>query len=461
MSVLLSNYSNLTSGLQLSNSGDVIANSYSFIEGNEVVNIKDRLVNWIGGDSTGKNRISTGEGILTIAMPTGDRTFENIITVNGPNITGQAGVANFRKKVIMWDDLEVQGAISVGEGVSVLTSDSGYTKDQMNSTFNALNGTVSETETVIIPDLVIIPKAPQETTYTKTEVDTILAQKANDETTYNKTEVDTILTQKANDETTYNKTEVDTILTQKANDETTYNKTQVDSLLDSKEPSFITVAPLLKNLNVETGTIDIILSEAFLSNIDGKVDQSYVDDELATKANTSDLSLLYQAKLKNESSIGYSVLGPDDKTVYSLEASSGIYLLPTYTIVDNVHSNYRIQIRVDELYTAQAQAYTNNAIAAIQSPYWIAIKVSFAGAIITSTGIHAVTTIAKAANGSYYNISFPSHPLGASAIFITAAAEFSIFYREQTLNSIRIYTRTGTNQEAQSPSNDWTLLILA
>jgi hypothetical protein len=269
----------------------------------------------------------------------------------------------------MWGDLLVEGAISVGGGVSVLTSASGYTKEQMNSTFNALNGTeTTDTETVIIPDLVIIPKAPQETTYTKTEVDTILAQKANDETTYNKTEVDTILTQKANDETTY-------------------NKTQVDSLLDSKEPSFITVAPLLKNLNVETGTIDIILSEAFLSNIDGKVDQSYVDDELATKANTSDLSLLYQAKLKNESSIGYSVLGPDDKTVYSLEASSGIYLLPTYTMVDNVPSNYRIQIRVDELYTAQAQAYTNNAIAAIPSPFWCAGKVDgFSMAKLASQG---------------------------------------------------------------------------
>jgi hypothetical protein len=278
--------------------------------------LKQDSINWLYGDSSAKNTISTGDGILTIAMPdtVGGDAFTTVIKVNGPYITGEEGHATFYRKVNMNNNLDVSGTINMG-GMSVLTTDTSYTK------------------------------------------------------------------------------------------------AAVDDLLLLQEPKFITVAPLLKNLNFETGTIDLILSEAFLSNIDGKVDQSYVDDALATKANTADLSLLYQPKLSNESSIGYSVLGPDDKTVYSLEASSGIYLLPTYTMVDNVPSDYRIQIKVDELYTAQAQAYTNNAIAAIElNPCWVSGKVN--GATLDKVSRGRVPFNVSRVSVGIYEITFASHPLG-------------------------------------------------
>jgi hypothetical protein len=88
------------------------------------------------------------------------------------------------------------------------------------------------------------------------------------------------------------------------------------------------------------------------------IDSSYSNTEVNTAL------ALKQDKLKNDSTIGYSVLGPDGKTVYSLEASDGIYLTPTFTMVNNNPSNYRIQIKVDELYTAQAQTYARSAAAA-------------------------------------------------------------------------------------------------
>jgi hypothetical protein len=43
----------------------LIVNSLSNIDGNKLINIKDGLMNWLSGDSTGKNTISTGEGLLT------------------------------------------------------------------------------------------------------------------------------------------------------------------------------------------------------------------------------------------------------------------------------------------------------------------------------------------------------------------------------------------------------------
>jgi len=122
MSILLSNYSSLTTGLNLSNSSDVIANSYSLIEGNDVVNIKDLIaeagvdaytkaetdaalllkkntINWITGDSSSINTNSTGEGVLSIALPGVNGTFTDAIRINGPNITGEEGHATFYKNI--------------------------------------------------------------------------------------------------------------------------------------------------------------------------------------------------------------------------------------------------------------------------------------------------------------------------------------------------------------------------
>ena len=43
MSVILSNYSMMLSGVNLTNSSDVVANSYSVIQGNKIVNLLDLI----------------------------------------------------------------------------------------------------------------------------------------------------------------------------------------------------------------------------------------------------------------------------------------------------------------------------------------------------------------------------------------------------------------------------------
>ena len=65
--------------------------------------------------------------------------------------------------------------------------------------------------------------------------------------------------------TGYTKTQMDTSLTAKANTATTYTMTATNTLLDTKEPSFITVYPVLKNLIFETGNIELILDSEFTS----------------------------------------------------------------------------------------------------------------------------------------------------------------------------------------------------
>jgi hypothetical protein len=112
MNVSLSNYDYLSGGVELSNSSDILANSFSLIEGGKIVNIKTIIetvveatmtppLNWLYGDSTAKNTISTGDGLLTISIPEGEGdtlTFSTVISVNGPYITGEEGHATFYNK---------------------------------------------------------------------------------------------------------------------------------------------------------------------------------------------------------------------------------------------------------------------------------------------------------------------------------------------------------------------------
>ena len=144
-------------GINLSNEINVIANSFSVIQGNEIKNILDLIgtatgsvdaytktqtdnklalkqdtVNWLSGDSSNKNTISTGQGLFTIAVPYGS-TDENVMAVNGPNYPeALRGQISMFKKCVMINDLEVQGAISAG-GLSVLTTGTGYMKSQTYS----------------------------------------------------------------------------------------------------------------------------------------------------------------------------------------------------------------------------------------------------------------------------------------------------------------------------------------
>jgi hypothetical protein len=142
-------------GIDLSNSIEVVADSVSLIRENGVVNILDLIavagvdaytkaetdaalllkqdtLNWLTGDSTAKNTISTGEGFLEIAMPIDGGTFEAVAKVNGPNISGEEGQVTFYNKVVMNEALEVSGAIA-SAGFSVLTTDTAYTKNETST----------------------------------------------------------------------------------------------------------------------------------------------------------------------------------------------------------------------------------------------------------------------------------------------------------------------------------------
>jgi hypothetical protein len=214
--------------VSLTNSNDLVVNSLSINDGNKIVNIKDRFMNWLSGDSTGKNVISTGEGIFTIAMPAGSGA---ALVVNGPNITGKVGHATFYSKVSMLEDLQVSWAITRG-GLNVITTETGYTKTEINDRFSALNSSVGDIGVVGIPFASqIISKADKEAVYDKTEIDTLLAELSLSAT-------DSI---DAKASSTY----VDEELAKKANDETTYSKTQIDSFFIRNDP-YLVQAPLQK-----------------------------------------------------------------------------------------------------------------------------------------------------------------------------------------------------------------------
>jgi hypothetical protein len=109
--------------------------------------LKQNTLNWILGNSSGSNTISTGEGVLSIALPGASGTFTDAIRINGPNITGEEGQSTFYQKVIMNEALEVSGGITMG-GLSVLTTGTAYTKDE-TLTQSEVNDMLSQSLTYI------------------------------------------------------------------------------------------------------------------------------------------------------------------------------------------------------------------------------------------------------------------------------------------------------------------------
>ena len=112
-----------------------------------------------------------------------------------------------------------------------------YSRTEINSLINSGYGN-------LMIDNMLLLKANQSTTYTKTENDVQLLLKANQSTTYTKTEsdatyytksaMDALLLLEANQTTTYTKTENDAQLLLKANQLTTYTKTERFSKLKIK-----------------------------------------------------------------------------------------------------------------------------------------------------------------------------------------------------------------------------------
>ena len=133
MTLNLTNMENFATGVNLSNSNDVVANSLSVIEENRIVNLRELIgeaskpLNWLEGDSTGKNTISTGQGLLSLATPGSNNTFNDAVLDWGSAYTTKVGEVSFFKKVSMNQNLDVSGTMLVG-GLSVLTAGTGYTR---------------------------------------------------------------------------------------------------------------------------------------------------------------------------------------------------------------------------------------------------------------------------------------------------------------------------------------------
>jgi hypothetical protein len=102
-----------------------------------------------------------------------------------------------------------------------------------------------------------------------------------------------------------------------------------------------------------------------------------------------------------------------------------------------------------------------NILAANSNPYWIAAKVGFNGSVKTNSGRYNITSVSKLSSDSAYDITFPAHPLGANAVVFICASEFTSFYRTQTSNSIRVYTRGATNVPGTNTDYDFNIFILA
>jgi hypothetical protein len=323
----------------------------------------------------------------------------------------------------MLQDLQVEGAISVGGGLNVLTTSSGYTKDQMNSTFNALNGTVTDTEIVSIPDLVIVPKADKATTYDKTEVDTLLAQKANDETTY--------------------------------------NMDQITSLFIRSDP-YLVQDPLQKvfvpDPDRETGNkLELSLSSVFTDSVNTKINETQV---LALLAD-------YQPMLIAPSDEGRNLLRPDGITLLAIEEGQFMNITPEFSIRGNTPVNFRLKIGITNEFANQVIDATSNIatlqtqIADIQSPFWIAARISVSGSVVFNRGKQSITNVSKVGGDTIYDITFPAHPSGVDAIVILSGCEYFNFYRNQTATSIRVYTRTGNNTPTAGSNGEFNIMIVA
>ena len=246
-----------------------------------------------------------------------------------------------------------------------------------------------------------------------TATQTALDLKANQATTYTKTETDTLLTAKADQSTTYTKTETDSLVSAKADAATTYNKTEADNLLSAKadqsalssyEPAFAAVAPLQKVVNVLSGGFDLRL------NPSGTVDVY----EVAVDS--------LRASIANQITINDNVTIAGDLTVNG----------------------------------------TSNVGGGGGNPYWIAAQISFSGNVNNQKGQQNISQVVKASNDMKYDITFPPHPDGASAVILLGSTEYYCLYRNQTATTVQVYMRnadgTGTSPNG---SGEFNIAILA
>ena len=327
--------------VSLTNSKDIVANSISVVQGNRIVDVLEtintvtglapdtlnsleKLANALNNDSNYFQTVSAAINTKASA----DALDALAETVAGSDATLQAQI-NTKASGDALDALAETVAVSDATlQAQINTKASGDALDALAETVTVSNATLQAQ---------INTKANQATTYTKTEVDTALALKANqnsvidalsikaDQNSLDATNAAVAL--KANQATTYTKTEVDTqfsnlidsapdalnTLKELANalgDDANYattvqnqlatkaNTTYVNEQLSLKQDTLIAGAPpsggwaILSSKNVRglAATAPLTLENngthlTLGADLSAKADLTYVNDQLATKAN--------------------------------------------------------------------------------------------------------------------------------------------------------------------------------
>ena len=94
------------------------------------------------------------------------------------------------------------------------------------------------------------------------------------------------------------------------------------------------------------------------------------------------------------------------------------------------------------------------------NPYWVAMKISATGTVLSNTGRYSAT-IVKHATLANFDLTYPEHPRGANAIIMTQAFEFSSFLRFQTSTAVRVLIRNSANTAASANHGEFSIIILA
>ena len=127
---------------------------------------------------------------------------------------------------------------------------------------------------------------------------------------------------------------------------------------------------------------------------------------------------------------------------------------------DKIQGNGAAQVTIDDNVIIPCNLITTGIITASNSnPYWVAMKISASGGVLTNTGRYTATVV-KAATDSSFDFTFREHPRGVNAIIMTQGFEFGSFLRNQTSTGVRVYVRDSLNVSI-SINREFNSIVLA
>ena len=162
---------------------------------------------------------------------------------------------------------------------------------------------------------------------------------------------------------------------------------------------------------------------------------------------------------------GYSIGTPGlgmCSDIFTIGNVTARYELRTPLVhTDKIQGNGAAQVTIDDNVIIPCNLITTGIITASNSnPYWVAMKISASGGVLTNTGRYTATVV-KAATDSSFDFTFREHPRGVNAIIITQAFEFSSCLRNQTSTTVRVMIRNNLNGSAVSSVGEFNILVLA